>query len=104
MKKLIFINDSFKMSKSQLEKFIYLLKEENLLKKNLPFIEKRVGIDELFFYLKDNISVSLKNNEILYNNVLTKERTSIYQFDDSLYIEIKSDYSSLFKYFYYNRY
>ncbi len=100
MKRLIFINDHYQMNKKELNKFIYCLKEDELLEKHLPYLTKKVMIDELLSCLKDNKNVFRQQNIINYKNKFTGEVTRIvFSFND-IFFESNVNESSLEKYFY----
>ena len=100
MKKLIFISENYSLSKNELELFIYFLKEENLLKKHLPFLQKKIDIEFLIKKLLDNKNVKQEKNIIIYDNRFTKERTKLYLSFNEIYLETNVDETSLKRYFY----
>lgn len=100
MKRLIFINDHYQMNKKELNKFIYRLKEDGLLEKHLPYLTKKVTIDELLLCLRDNKNAFKQQNTINYKNRFTGEETKIiFSFND-IFFESNVNESSLEKYFY----
>ena len=72
MKRLIFVNDDYKMNKYELEKFINILMLFDLLETYIPLISKQVDMDKLFFLL-DKKFVTKNNNKIIYKNSFTKD-------------------------------
>lgn len=100
MDRLIFINDNFCLSKKELNRFVYLLSEEGLLEKHLPYLEKKISIDELFNLVKDLSHIKKVANKITYFNPFTKEETEI-TFDYKM-ITFKTNVEKTFleKYFY----
>lgn len=100
MKKLIFISDHYQMNKKELNKFIYRLKEDGLLERHLPYLTKKVTIDELLLCLKENRNVFRQQNTISYKNKFTGEDTKIiFSFND-IFFESNVSESALEKYFY----
>lgn len=100
MKKLIFVSDNYSLSKNELEKFIYLLEEENLLSRHLMFIEKKIDMDLFLQELLKNKNIKQEKNLIIYNNKITKERTKLYLSLNEIYIETNKKETSLNRYFY----
>ena len=100
MKRLIFVSDSYSLSKSELEKFVYLLKEENLLSRHLMYIEKKINIELFLQELIKNKNVKQEKNLIIYNNKITKESTKLYLSLNEIYIETNKKETSLNRYFY----
>ena len=100
MKKLIFVSDNYSLSKIELEKFVYLLKEENLLSRHLMFIEKKIDMDLFLQELLKNKNIKQEKNLIIYNNKITKERTKLYLSLNEIYIETNKKETSLKRYFY----
>ena len=100
MKKLIFVSDNYSLSKIELVKFVYLLKEENLLSRHLMYIEKKIDMDLFLQELLKNKNIKQEKNLIIYNNKITKERTKLYLSLNEIYIETNKKETSLNRYFY----
>lgn len=100
MDRLIFINDNFCLCKKELNSFVYLLSEEGLLEKHIPYLEKKISIDDLFQKVKDLSHIKKTKNKIIYFNPFTKEESEI-TFDFKM-ITFKTNVEKSFleKYFY----
>lgn len=99
MERLIFINENYQLNLEETEKFITILKMEDVILDYLPFIEKKVSIDELFFLFNSNYFIRIKN-KIIYQNLFTKEKVEFVFIDGKIYVDgLKKD-SSLKRYLY----